>query len=108
MSATRGVKAMISITKESCTPMTHDHRLNRAERDAAAARAALALGETLVLALAESGVVSRRQLEGTLRDAISAHDDAAARGSGVDAEIDAAAAALIRRILEGARLAERR
>lgn len=69
----------------------------------AAALAALSMGEALLLALAESGAVGARELEGALDDAVSAHRNAAAEGN--DPEVNDMAAAAIEKIRKGLNLA---
>ncbi len=79
--------------------------------DRAAARAALSLLESLIIALLEAGVVTRAEIEGLLQDARASHDGQPGDHDGVGAHdptdaIDVKAGRLIQRIVEGSLRAE--
>ncbi len=80
--------------------MVEKERLLKAE---AAALAALSMGESLILALAESGALKVAEIEGVLDDAAAAHRTAAAEGR--DPEVNRLAADAIERIRKGLELA---
>jgi hypothetical protein len=64
-------------------------------------RAALSLSESLVLAIAEKGLIDPAELAGVLSDAIAVHRSAAAEGG--DVETHLRAAALLERFGESVR-----
>lgn len=71
----------------------------------AIAMAAYAISESLALALVESGVMDRREVEGLLQDAASAYRNVL--GTAETSESHLLAARLIERVLSGVKLAGR-
>ena len=80
--------------------MAEKERLLKVE---AAALAALSMGESLLLALAESGALKVTEIEGILDDAAAAHRTAAVEGK--DPEVNRLAAEAIESIRRGLELA---
>ncbi|PTE16149.1 hypothetical protein C5F44_03800 [Fuscovulum blasticum DSM 2131] len=72
----------------------------------AAGAAALAICESLLLALNDHNILPEREIVGVLRDAAEAHSNAPA-GDG-SAEMHRAVAALINRIIDGGNSVRRR
>jgi hypothetical protein len=68
--------------------------------------AALAICESLLLALNDAKILPEREILGILKDAAAAHENVSDDGD--DSELHAAVATLINRILEGGNSVRRR
>lgn len=86
-------------------PPTADNADSSGWQHEAIAMAAYSISESLALALAESGVMDRHEVEGLLQDAAAAHRDV--MGQSEMGEKHLLAARLIERVLTGVKLAAR-